>query len=190
MTSLPTTTPTIVGHGRGGVSIRKIRIVQWGRGALALVAMLTGCSSPQSDLQMDETFQRHRQTFDELREMLRADSSIRVVRNDWMATLNGTEQHAGDPASALDGARWEEYRAKFRQLGLRGGVTRSTQGPCEFYLYKYGSGFAFSSVTKGYAYCASEPTPLVHDLDRDDIQPKTITFRELRAHWYLFYEFD
>ena len=174
---------------QGGASTRKFRVLQWCLAVSTLIAMFGGCSSPPSDLQMDEALQRRRQAFDELREMLRADSALRAVRNDWVATLDGTKQDAGDKGPAIAEARWDEYRAKFRELGLKGGVTRSTEDPCELYFYTYGSGFVFSSVTKGYAYCASEPTPLVHDLDRDDVQPKTLTYRELREHWYLFYEF-
>jgi hypothetical protein len=190
MISSLATASTITQYCRGGASTRKFKIFLWGRGTFALIGLLTGCSNPPNDMQMDELFRRNRQSFDELREMLGADSSMRVVRNDWVATLDGTEEHSRDQAKVIARTRWDEYRTKFRQLGLQGGATRATQGPCEFYFDKYGSGFAFSSVSKGYASCASEPTPLVHDLDHDEIQPKTITYRALLDKWYLFYEID
>ena len=189
MANVIATTSEAVRGSRGRASNRMFRFVQWGWGALTLVAMFTGCSGPPRDGQMDEAFQRSQRSFEELRDMFRTDSTLQVVRNDWVATTTGTQQHVGDQSSVIAPTRWDEYRAKFRQLNLRGGISRSTQGPCECYLDSYGTGFVFSSETKGYAYCASEPTPLVHDLDQDAIQSKTLTFRKLRDNWYLFYEF-
>jgi len=139
---------------------------------------------------MQEAFQQDRQSLDELRAMLHEDSAIRAIRNDWLGTMNGVTVQADEQGATIDSQRWNEYRAKFRRLGLQGGITRATQGPCEFYAFRYGSGFVFSSVTKGYAFCTSVPSPLVEDLDRDDVRAKTMTFRALRESWYLFYEFD
>lgn len=135
-------------------------------------------------------FHDHRSSFDELRAMLAEDSKLRVIRDDWLQPFGGAEEHPGDGLHTITENRWTEYRSKFRELGLAGGVSRASNSTCEVYFFKFGSGFSFSSRNKGYAYCDGVPSPLVASLDQDTIQSKTTTYRRLDGNWYLFLEFD
>jgi len=118
------------------------------------------------------------------------DSDIRVIRADWVESLHGRQQRAGDPNTPITASRWAEYRRKFKELELSGGVTKAPGRECEVYFNTFGSGNVVAGQTKGFAYCDSIPSPIVVDLDRESTRPKTITFRVLQDHWYLFYEFE
>jgi hypothetical protein len=164
---------------------------RWVCSIVFLVCSLTSCSSPPSDEALTRVFDQHQETFERLITMLREDSSIRAIRRDWLDTLDGKEQRFDEQPITIDRPRWTAYRELFRDLGLSNGATRVQTDACEFYLFEYGSGFVFSSESKGFAYCETEPSPLVASLDSDPgIEPKKTTFRKLKPNWYLFYEYD
>ena len=158
--------------------------------AFVLIGVLTACSSAPSDRELENAFQRDRQGLEELRAMMDSDSAIRAIRTDWLGPMKGGTEYPGERGGTIDSQRWDQYRKLFRQLGLRGGISRATEGPCEFYFGSYGSGLAISGTSKGYAYCAGVPSPIVQHLDGGEVSAKTLTYRALHDNWYLYYEID
>ena len=150
------------------------------------VCLLVGCSSPPDD-RMIARFNDHRDAFEQLRAMMMEDS-FRVVRDDWMAPRKGRDEHKGEPHPSISDARWNQYRGKFRELGLDAGITRADTGPCQLYFLSYAAGIVAAGETKGYAYCESAPSPLVTDLDKDPVPPKATGYRSIDGKWYLFGE--
>jgi len=89
---------------------------------------------------MANAFQQHRQEFEDLRAMMEKDSTIQTIRNDWLGPTHGATERPGNPVGTIDPQRWDQYRMRFRQLRLQGGISRATKGPCELYFGRYGSG--------------------------------------------------
>jgi hypothetical protein len=152
--------------------------------------LLTACSSPPSDAQLIESFQAHRESFEELRAMMAEDSQFGVVRRDWMSTLHGRDEQVGESHPSITDDRWRLYRDKFQALGLSGGVTRALVGDCELYFGSYSEGLVIAGTAKGIAYCDHPPSPLVENLDRGPIPAKTTSFRSIEGNWYLFFEYN
>jgi len=168
------------------------------RRALTLAAgfLLFGvaCGHP-SDRSLAYNFYRNHALFSRLIQMAAAERS--VVRIDSKFTCCPTIY--ADPRvprdlrsdGRLSNARWENYRALFRQLGLEDGI--SVLGSKRVAFLASSVGIVNRGSTKGYIYSTVPPSPLVESLDDRSPGPCSVqrdceVYKHLTGNWYLFFE--
>jgi hypothetical protein len=154
---------------------------RWGILTLAVLVLSAGCSSPASPERMRRYLDENRAGFERLAAMANEDyRKGRVVRitpefthleHDW--TWPRTDV-------GLSIARWDAYRAIFRELGLPRGLDRlDAEGLCvRFPVFVGGRGR--SGREHGYLWCEARP----EKFERQNAA--TITIEPLDGHWYLY----
>ena len=97
------------------------------------------------------------------------------------------------PENAVSQRRREEYRDLFRELGLEYGIGRlDSEDGVLIPIYATGL-FGGRGTTKGFAYSMEDLEPVVESLNDQAKLPCSgvkhcIVYRQLKRHWYIFYE--
>jgi hypothetical protein len=137
---------------------------------------------------LEANFSKYETDFQVLLEKSQADYKVIRIASDFTWLDNNAAWPRPESEWGISNERWDEYRNLFKKLGLNGGILRDNQGEIT-YLIVSSSGLITNGSSKGYAYCKSEPAPIVSSLDDTTSWPKgkRIIFKQLRGHWYLFY---
>lgn len=147
---------------------------------VALVLM-SGCGEAhRSDAALREHFLRHEKAFRELLAMIRSDSKLVRVDQDW------TEP--SDPASVgVSPERLADYRRRLKSLGIERGFRSTGEGRQVLFIVS-AVGLGISGSGKGYAWIEGVPQTLVENLDtyRDPGDHSFVAYRPLKGDWYLF----
>jgi hypothetical protein len=145
-----------------------------------------------SDAHLQSVFVHHQKEFAELVAMCEQDRAVvRIAPGfTWLATdFSWPRNDIG-----LSPARWDEYRSLFRQLGIRGGVSRRTDYPAAIFFEVYAFGLVTDGSYKGFVYSVQQLYPQVKSLDDEawrKLDPKkehVIQFTRIGVNWYLFRE--
>ena len=133
----------------------------------------------------DETlirnFQQHRSTFEELRQMIVADSGLHRVDDDWT--------DPADPATVdVSPERIADYRRLLTEVGCRRGFEHGSATP-GIYFISGAKGLAVAGQTKGYCYLETTPAPIVTNTATYS-SPQTYeeyeVYRPIESHWYIY----
>jgi len=160
-------------------------------GTLILIALLVWTlrigTTPPSDQKLLLNFDKHEATFNKLIEMIKTDSDLIRVDEDWTDPK--------DPKTiGVSRARIISYRQMLREARVpRGFRSESFVYDVDFFYWMIGSAVS-SDITKGYAYRASAPIETLGSLDGYQPDPKNSddpikVYRHIRGNWYLFYEY-
>jgi len=164
---------------------------------VALLLALSGisCSFVQgqlTELPKDATlvarFADQRGDFDKLLRMSNEDSKLLRIAADftWVAGEKKTGEIGKDRPLGFSPERWEEYKAVFSKLGLRGGLVRSEDGTM-IMLIAHAQGIVPAGLEKGYVFTT---VPLNCDAESLDIpgalRERKFACKELGGNWYLY----
>jgi hypothetical protein len=152
---------------------------------LALFAtslLLVGCRSGHpSDDSLQSRFFSHEASFTKVVQMATEDP--KTIRIDPFTM----------PEKAISQKRWDEYRDLFRELGLEFGISRPDNEDEVLIPISATGLFGGRGTTKGYAYSMRDLEPVVESLNDQAKLPCSrvkhcIVYRQLKRHWYIFYE--
>jgi hypothetical protein len=144
--------------------------------------------SPPPDAVLEANFKLQEVDLELLVEMAHADQKVIRIASDftWL------EDNAGWPRPEAEWGfsreRWDSYRKLFKKLGLSGGILQDKQGGITFLIFS-SRGLVTNGSMKGYAYSKKALDPTVKSLDDFASWPKgkTVVFKRLKEHWYLFH---
>jgi hypothetical protein len=152
---------------------------------LALFAaslLLIGCRSGHPfDDSLQSRFFSHEASFTKVVQMATEDPKI--VRIDPFTI----------PENVISQKRREDYRDLFRELGLQYGIGRlGSEGGVLIPISTRGL-LGGRGTTKGFAYSMEDLEPVVESLNDQAKLPCSrvkhcIVYRQLKRHWYIFYE--
>ena len=167
---------------------------------IALLASQGACSavfddSHSSDAALIRNFELHEQDFNKLIEMAKVDSH--VVRIAYDFTWVDTNYHWPRPESELGFTkeRWDEYKRMFSRLGLKKGLSWTSDGA--IVLIASTRGLSTDGSAKGYAFSQKNLSPTFDSLDNmhqeimdGKVKPGLPVYRKIKDGWYLYYEGD
>jgi hypothetical protein len=138
-----------------------------------------------SDEDLIAAFQKHRATFEQLRQMIATDSKLHRVDVDWT--------DPSDPKDAgVSTTRIIQYRQLLDESGCRRGFEASPAQP-GIYFISSALGTVASSLTKGYYYSEEPPESVVtNTMTYSPTHPEDSyeVFRHIDGHWYIYFNKD
>jgi hypothetical protein len=165
--------------------------------AAIVVIGLSGCERDPTDQSIIANFQKHREDFEKLTEMVIHDMKLKRLDMTWSAPA--------DPSTiGITPERVAEYRRIFRELGIRRGF--SAYGDRSIiHFVAHAEGLSVAGHAKSYTWCDSTPEELVDSIDRFRIekseeyrqylehktksfQKHRNVFRHIEGNWYLEYD--
>jgi len=173
---------------------RRIRGVALMLAAGGILSFGAACGHT-SDRSLASNFYRNQASFSRLLQMAATEKS--VVRIDPRFTCcppvyaDPLVPQQGPPNEGrLSGPRWEEYRALFRELGLKDGISKLGGGRVAFLASSVG--IVNRGSSKGYLYSKAPPAPLIESLDDRSPGPCSVqrdcdVYKRLTGNWYLFF---
>ena len=171
---------------------RKLIII----GAVALLALILSClyfcSFPflvwysfqkqhQADAQMLANFQKHKNDFELLRQMVLEDKGLTRVDDDW------TNPH--DPQTiGVKPERIAQYRNLFRELDIPRGFSAAAERDAIRFIATT-AGMLDHGSFKGYVYLKSPPKKFLDNLDALSSQKMLEEgYRRIEGKWFLYYD--
>jgi hypothetical protein len=134
-----------------------------------------------SDDKLIANFHRNREKFEQLRKMVNQDIGLARITPDQIQLVNPESVGIGMP-------RIVEYRVLLKKVGVRGGISVSTDRKV-VELTSTRRGFATHNSQKGYLYIdGSIDDQLIPDLDRFSASEIGSGIRHIEGNWYLFFE--
>ncbi len=142
-----------------------------------------------SDEEMLETFQEQRRTFETLRRMFEADTTLELVNENSVV-----------PNRAITSDRAVQYRQLMDRAGVSSAkaVRHSREGKSTFFFTAYTIGLSISGRSKGYSYDPVRPDSIVDNLTRferriDSLRDQgqkifaPFVYRHIEGNWYLYF---
>ena len=164
--------------------------------SIAIVACNFGFNSSHlNDANLIRNFEQHEQEFNRLIQMAKEDSH--VVRIAYDFTWLDTNYHWPRPDSeiGITKDRWDQYRQMFLRLGLKEGLSWTSDG--SLILITSAKGLMTDGSAKGYIFSTKPLSPTFDSLDHmgeeiksGKIQPGLPVYRKIKENWYLYYEGD
>jgi hypothetical protein len=152
-------------------------------------SLLVAVNNAQNPILPDEdliaAFRKHRATFEQLQQMIAADSALHRVDDDWT-----------DPTTPKDAGVSPERMAQYRQLLTEVGCRRgfcAYPGRPGIYFISAAQGTVVSSLTKGYYYFEATPPLLVTNTSAyspENGVDSYEVFRPIEGHWYVYFQRD
>ena len=167
---------------------------------LVLLAFLGSCSavfddSHSSDAALIRNFELNEQDFDKLIEMARVDSHVVRIAYDFTWLDNNYHWPRPDSEIGLTKERWDNYKRIFSKLGLKEGLSWSSDG--SIVLIASTRGMSTDGSAKGYAFSTKPLVPTLDSLDNvgseirnGRLKPGVPVYRKIKENWYVYYEGD
>ena len=148
----------------------------------------SGNLSHPRDAVLEARFKQHEADLELLAAMSQADSRVVRITNDFTWLDNNAGWPRPESELGFSEERWDEYRKLFKEIGLEGGITREEHGEVTYFIFS-SKGLVTHGTEKGYAFSNKELTPTAESLDDVTRMPKgkSVVFKKLKEHWYLFY---
>lgn len=124
-------------------------------------------------------FQKHRDRFDQLFQMIARDPKLYRIDEDW-----------ADGDSSISPKRLREYRDRLRKVGCPRGFWVVTDRQRIFFILA-ARGTVASSVTRGVCYCEQLPDPIATNTLAyvfPSNEGSYTVFRPIEGHWYIYQE--
>jgi hypothetical protein len=145
--------------------------------------LTSGLERPK-DADLVAQFAKHKAVFDELRQMLSADNSLRSIEKGGVSSMKERVLHSTLADTGISKERYDLYVAKLQQCG----VSILIHDEDEFRFAVAGSGFASKGYRIAITYTESKPTPLLPTLD--DFKKTTHSweqaYRHIEGNWYVW----
>jgi hypothetical protein len=144
--------------------------------------------SQPSDSTLAANFKQHEAELELLVNMSQADDRVVRVSSDFTWLDNNASWPRPQSELGFSNERWDAYRNLFSKIGLEGGIAREGSGEIIYFIIS-SKGLVTHSTEKGYAFSNKELTPTAESLDDFNRMPKgkSVVFKKLKEHWYLFY---
>lgn len=153
----------------------------------AVVLFLIGAGGVIPDRHTDnvmiQNFWKHEAKFNQLVDMSNEDAGLGRIAPTFIRPLSSG-------AAEISQERWDEYRALFKELDLRHGISRGGEGSIG--LEYWATGMVTGGSYKGYVYSENELSPIINSLDKPSIPVKSMVpiYRKIKDSWYLYYMWD
>ena len=147
-----------------------------------------------SDTALIQRFQKNEGTFNKLARMSTEDSKVIRIADTFTRLDTNWAWPRPDSQLGFSKERWNEYLARFKQLGLDSGISRETNaGSAVVFITASSKGMTLRGSSKGYAYSEQSLSPVFDTLDDTPFDPKSraehgVAFKPIKGHWYLYYE--
>lgn len=144
--------------------------------------------SQPSDATLEANFKLHESDLQLLVNMSEADNKVIRISSEFTWLDDNAAWPRPESQLGFSEARWDQYRKLFKAIGLAGGITREKSGDVTYLIFS-SKGLVTHGTQKGYASSKEELTPIADSLDDVTQLPKgkSIVFKKLKEHWYLFY---
>ena len=145
---------------------------------IGLFIYLDGRPHP-SDEELLKSLSSNQPKYEQLIQMFQTDQPLKVVHPTWI-----------DPENGINQARWEQYKAIFKELKLDAGMRVHGNTGLEFTATA--KGLATGGSSKGLVYATKNLAPLYKNLDTlpPDLQSNVTGYRKINKFWYIYYEWD
>jgi hypothetical protein len=161
-----------------------------GMGLVLTATLSVACAGHPSDAILERRLLNQRAEFDSLVSMAQMDPHVIRIARDF--TWLDTDVSWPRPTDRLGFSeqRWDDYRRRFRGLGLDLGITRTEDEPGVVFLDASGVGMVTGGAGKGYAYSVRPLAPVVASLDDPDTGGlgHGRLYKALGGPWYLYYD--
>jgi hypothetical protein len=144
------------------------------------LALLVGCDRTPRDAKLRDVFYANKDDFNKLVSMSQHDCAVVRIRFESTLMQKGSEFKENEGLSV---DRWQEYRVRFKKLGLAEGLERPQAYPSAILFHVYCEGSAIDADCKGFAFSDKPLSPLATSLN--EMRPGYI-FEPLSPNWYLF----
>jgi hypothetical protein len=184
-------------HKLGKTASRKYSFLVY---CLLILLVSLACSavfdnSHSSDAALIRNFELHEQDFDTLIEMAKVDSHVVRIAYDFTWLDNNYHWPRPDSEIGLTKERWDDYKRIFSKLGLKEGLSWSSDG--SIVLVASTRGMSTDGSAKGYAFSTKPLAPTFDSLDNiaseirnGKLKPGVPVYRKIKEGWYLYYEGD
>jgi hypothetical protein len=145
-----------------------------------------------SDEAIVKLFDQHHSELETLVSMAHEDRSIGRIANDFLSPQNPDASSASLPE-----ARWNDYRALFRKIGLSAGLQKDSDENIYFIVHTEGT--VVSGGSKGLVYCEKaqgSPSDFLacteeHDSGKaEDARGRGSQYRHVTEHWFVYSYWD
>lgn len=146
-----------------------------------------GTSLP-SDATLEKVFRQHEVEFNRLISMSDDDAKVIRIAQDFTWLEDNSKWPRPESELGFTKQRWDEYRQLFKELGLKEGLARNTDGST-VELIAFSQGLSTGGSGKGYVYSTKELFPLYNSLDElsSTASGGKYVYKRLKGNWYLFY---
>jgi hypothetical protein len=161
-----------------------------GSGFFFLASLSAACAGHPSDAVLGRRLVEHHAEFDSLVSMAQIDSHVTRIAQDFTWLDSSAAWPRPNDRLGFSQERWNDYRRRFRSLGLDLGITRTEDEPGVVFLDVSGVGMVTGGASKGYAYSLRPLTPIVASLDDPDTggRKNGRLYKPLGGQWYIYYE--
>jgi len=168
----------------------------------AAIALAQAFRPSPDDLQslanpdLDPNFKQHADDFEKLLKMAQQDSHVNRIAANYTWLDNDTKWPRED--LGFSSARWDEYRALFKELSVPDGIVRTLDFPGAVFFIARSNGLCTGGSGAGYVYSVSPLSPnsssplktLDFEARNNASRHYAYVFRTLKPDWYTFYEVD
>ena len=123
-----------------------------------------------TDAELSQRLVDHRQDFEQLVAMAKADNELVRIASDFTWTTSSLAWPRPDSELGFTPQRWDEYRHLFQALGIEAGILRPWDHRDAVYLIVQGKGLVTGGSAKGYAYSDTALEPRCDSLDNREVR--------------------
>ena len=150
---------------------------------LLLYAYFAG--APPDESKLTANFFSHQAVYEQLRQMLIADQTLRRVTLSAVETSQFTTPQT--PPNGLPVERYQEYLRLLKEISAEGAIRADGASPESICIAQWGSGFGGDSRHVEICWMRDNPSPQVNSL-KDfyrSPKPRRPSFIKLKDQWYI-----
>jgi hypothetical protein len=151
-----------------------------------------GIDAPHpTEAELKHVFDTKRDKFELLATMAEQDRRVVRIAPDFTWLDSNVAWPRPDSELGFTRQRWDEYRALFKDLGLRGGTLRQ-DGSEVLFLIASAQGLVTGGSDKGYAFSRAALNSSETTLDQTPPGSTSgmPTFKRIEGNWYLYVRWD
>lgn len=151
-----------------------------------LILWLYAAAQPPKEAATIASFRTHRAQYEELREMLLADSALVRVADWGVQTLDSPVPQV-PPEGKFPAPRFQKYLSLLSQIGAKGAFRTHETRP-EIGILVWASGFAGDTRNVNISWRDDQPINQVASLDEfyRTPKPRKPVYRNIEGNWYMW----
>jgi hypothetical protein len=144
-----------------------------------------------SDLMMTVLFYKDKNKLNELVEMFNKDTQIGGIIGNYVSPSDFSIYPQPKKEALISDSRHNAYLDLLKEIGFFATIQRDHNNKeliriqATYYSEEPDGDGAYSTSSKGYAYCPTEPSPIVSSFSDDKME---YSYKHLSGNWYIFYE--
>jgi hypothetical protein len=144
-----------------------------------------------SDLVMTLLFYKDKNELNELVEMFNKDTQIGSITGNYVSLSDFSIYPQPTKENLISDSRHKAYLDLLKEIGFSADIERDFNNKklirikAEYYSEEPDGDGAYFTSSKGYAYCPTEPSPIVSWFSNDS---SDYSYKHLSGNWYIFYE--